>query len=124
MTSNSIEIIDKKIEELSKDETEYDFSTIKQKVKQILKSVDIFFIDNKLNNRAVDMYVKSVITKRNNLKKAQEKTKVDNTKQTKYILIEKICNQYEFKNKEELILKVEELEKKTNLELNEINNSF
>ncbi len=55
MTSNSIEIIDKKIEELSKDETEYDFSTIKQKVKQILKSVDIFFIDNKLNENIINV---------------------------------------------------------------------
>lgn len=124
MTTDSIVLIDKKIEELINDNTEYSFLTLKEKVEEILRSVDIFFVDNELNTKALDMYLKNVITQRNNIKKEQEKSKIDNSKETKYILIESICKKCEFETQEELILKVEELEKKTNFELNEINNSL
>ena len=46
---------------------------------------------------------------KNNLKTKQEKIKIDNTKETKYALIEAICKKYEFENQEELIKKIEEL---------------
>lgn len=121
MTSDPLKIIDKKIEELINDKNEYTFVTLREKVIVILKSVDVFTIENELNTKAVDMYLKNVITKRNNLKKEQEKVKLNNNKETKYALIESICKKYEFDNQEELIKKIEELEKKTNLELKEIN---
>ena len=124
MTTDSITLIDKKIKELIKDDTEYSFITLKEKVEEILKSVDMFLLDNELNTKAVDMYLKNVITQRNNIKKEQEKSKLDNSKETKYILIEAICKKCAFESQEELIFKVEELEKKTNFELNEINNSI
>ncbi|WP_072682664.1 hypothetical protein [Arcobacter sp. LA11] len=124
MTTDTIAIIEKKIEELINDKTEYNFLTLKEKVEKILKNVDIFFIENELNTKAVDMYLKNVITQRNNIKKEQEKTKIDNSKETKYILIESICKKCQFQSQEELIKKIDELEKKTNFELNEINNSL
>ena len=124
MTTDTIVLIDKKIEELINDKTEYSFATLKIKVEEILKSVDIFFVDNELNTKALDMYLKNVITQRNNIKKEQEKSKVSNSKERKYNLIEAICKKHEFQNQEELIRKIDELEKKTNFELNEINNSL
>ncbi len=120
MSSNALEKVNKKIEELANDKTKYSFTILKEKVEEILKSVDIFFINNELNTKAVDMYLKNVITQRNNLNKEQEKNKLDNSKETKYSLIEKICKKCEFESQEELIKKVESLEKKTNFELNEI----
>lgn len=124
MVDNEITIIDKKIEELIKDKTEHSFSTLKEKVEEILKNVNLFLVDNELNSKAVDMYLKNVITQRNNIKKNKDKIKLDNSKETKYTLIESICKKYEFETQEELIKKLEELEKKSNFELNEINNSF
>ena len=124
MPSDDISVIDEKIEELINDTNKYNFDTLKEKVEVILKSVDIFMIDNEVNTKAVDMYLKNVITQKNNFKKEQEKAKIDNTKETKYTLIEEICKKYEFVNQEELIKKIEELEIKTNLELKEINNSL
>lgn len=121
---NELEIINKKIDQLINDTTEYGFKPLKQKVEEILKSVEIFMIDKELDKKAVDLYLKNVITQRNNIKKEQEKSKIDDSKQTKYSLIESICKKLEFETQEMLIKKVEELEKKTNLELNQINNSL
>jgi len=89
-----------------------------------MSSDDISVIDNEVNHKAVDMYLTNVITHKNNVKKEQEKAKINNTKETKYILIEEISKKYEFQNQEELIQKIEELEQKTNLELSKINNSL
>ncbi len=124
MSNNPLEIVDKKIEELGNDKTKYSFAILKEKVEEILRSVDIFLINNELNTKAVDMYLKNVITQRNNINQEQEKTKLDNSKETKYTLIEKICRKCEFESQEELIKKLELLEKKTNLELNKIYNSL
>lgn len=124
MSNDVLEIVNKRIEELVNDKTKYSFTILKEKVEEILKSVDVFFINNELNTKAIDMYLKNVITQRNNLNKKQEKTKLDNSKETKYALIEKICKNCEFESQEELIKKVEELEKKTNFELSEIYNSL
>jgi len=120
MSSDEITMINNKIEKLINDKTEYSFAILKEKIENILKSVNMFLIDNELNTKAVDMYLKNVITQRNNIKKDKEKIKLNNSKETKYSLIEDICKKYEFQSQEELISKVEELEKKTNFELNEI----
>lgn len=124
MTTDDLAVIDKKIEELINDKTEYNFSTLKQKVEDILKDVDIFLLEGNIDTKAVDLYLKNVITKRNNIKKEEEKVKIDNSKETKYALIESICKKYEFNSQEELIKKIDELQVKTNFELNEINRSM
>ena len=124
MSNDDISIIDKKIEELIFDKNEYSFSNLKEKVEEILKSVNIFLVENELNSKAVDMYLKNVINQRNNIKKVDEKRKIDNNKETKYTLIEDICKKLEFKNQEQLIKKVDELQIKTNLELKKIYDSI
>lgn len=124
MSADDISIIDKKIEQLSNDKKEYNFNTLKEKVEEILKSVDIFMIDDEVNTKAVDMYLKTVITQKNNIKKIEEKTKINSSKEIKYKLIEEICKKCEFESQDELIKKIDELEKKTNSELNEINKSL
>jgi len=124
MSSDDISIIDKKIEELIQDKNDYSFTSLREKVEVILSSVNIFIVDNQVNTKALDMYLKNVITQRNSIKKEQEKAKLDTSKKRKYILIESICKKYEFENQEDLIKKIEELEKKTNSELEEINISI
>lgn len=124
MSSDDISIIDKKIEELIQDKNDYSFTSLREKVEVILSSVNIFLVDNQVNTKALDMYLKNVITQRNSIKKEQEKAKLDTSKKRKYILIESICKKYEFENQEDLIKKIEELEKKTNSELEEINISI
>jgi len=124
MSSDDISIIDKKIEELIQDKNDYSFTSLREKVEVILSSVNIFLVDNQINTKALDMYLKNVITQRNSIKKEQEKAKLDTSKKRKYILIESICKKYEFKNQEDLIKKIKELEKKTNFELEEINISI
>lgn len=124
MTTDDLEVIDIKIDALINEKNEYTFTTLKQRVEAILKDVDIFLIDGNLDTKAVDLYLKKVITKRNKIKKEEEKVKIDDSKETKYSLIESICKKYEFSTQEELIKKIDELEKKTNFELNEINNSI
>ncbi|WP_419773799.1 hypothetical protein [Halarcobacter sp.] len=126
MYTDDIVVIDKKIDELIKDKTLYNFDTLKQKVALILNGVDMFMVDGVLDLKAVDLYLKKVITKRNEIQKEQEKSKLklDETPQTKYALIEAICQKCEFETQEELIKKIEELEKKTNFELSEINSSI
>lgn len=124
MKDNQINIIDTKIAELIKDKTDYSFAVLKEKVGQILKSVDLFLVDDELNTKALDMYLKNVITQRNSIKKEEENSKLDNSKERKYILIEAICKKYEFQTQKELIKKIEELEKKSNFELKEINSSL
>ena len=124
MKDNQINIIDTKIAELIKDKTDYSFAVLKEKVGQILKSVDLFLVDDELNTKALDMYLKNVITQRNSIKKEKENSKLDNSKERKYILIEAICKKYEFQTQKELIKKIEELEKKSNFELKEINSSL
>jgi len=124
MSSDDISIIDKKIEELIQDKNDYSFTSLREKVEVILSSVNIFIVDNQVNTKALDMYLKNVITQGNSIKKEQEKAKLDTSKKRKYILIESICKKYEFENQEDLIKKIEELEKKTNSELEEINISI
>lgn len=124
MSSDELRIIDTKIEELIKDKNDYSFEILKSKVEEILKSVDIFSIENELNTKAVDMYLKTVITQKNNIKKEEEKANIKNNKEKKYTLIESICKKIEFQSQEELIKKIDELEKKTNIELDELNNSM
>jgi hypothetical protein len=121
VSTDPIALININIDELVNDKYEYNFDTLKEKVEEILKSVGIFMIENEVNTKAVDMYLKTVITQKNNIKKEQEKSKIDNSKETKYTLIEEICKKHEFESQEELIKKIDELEKKTNLELSEIN---
>ncbi|RXJ90699.1 hypothetical protein CRV01_05990 [Arcobacter sp. CECT 8983] len=120
MYTDDIVEIDQKIDELIKDKTLYNFDTLKQKVALILNDVDMFMVDGVLDLKAVDLYLKKVITKRNEIQKEQEKSKLDGTAQTKYKLIEAICQKCEFQTQEELIKRIEELEKKSNFELSEI----
>lgn len=122
MYTDEIVIVDKKIEELIKDKTQYNFNSLKEKVEEILANIEMFMLEGELDSKAVDLYLKRVITKRNEIQKEQEKSKLDESPQTKYSLIEAICQKCEFQTQEELIKKIEELEKKTNFELNEINN--
>lgn len=124
MNTDPLNLINKEIENLINDKTKYSFEQLKQKVEEILKDVDLFMIDGNINSKAVDLYLKNVITKRNNIQKEQEKVKIDNSKETRYTLIEEICKKHDFTSQEELIEKIDELKKKTNFELNEINNSF
>ncbi|RXK07284.1 hypothetical protein [Halarcobacter bivalviorum] len=121
MYTDEIVIVDKKIEELIKDKTQYNFNNLKEKVEEILANIEMFMLEGELDSKAVDLYLKRVITKRNEIQKEQEKSKLDESPQTKYALIEAICQKCEFQTQEELIKKIEELEKKTNFELNEIN---
>jgi|GEM_PF-1188372 len=124
MYTDEIIIIDKKIENLISDKTTYSFETLKEKVKEILIGTEMFTIEGELDSKAVDLYLKKVITKRNEIKKEEERVKLDDSKETKYILIEAICKKYEFETKEQLIKKIEELETKTTMQLNELLNSF
>ena len=124
MSSDELSIIDTKIEALIKDKKEYSFELLKKRVEEILKSVNIFNIENQLNTKAVDMYLKNVINQRNNIKKEEEKANIQSNKEKKYTLIESICKKIEFQSQEELIKKIDELEKKTNIELDELNNSM
>ena len=124
MYTDPLNLVNEKIENLINDKTKYSFEQLKQKVENILKNVDIFLIEDELNTKAVDLYLKNVITKKNNLQKKEDKEKIDNTQEKKFTLIQSICNKYEFTSQEDLIRKVDELKKKSNYELNEINNSF
>ena len=124
MKTDPLNLIDGKIETLINDKTKYSFEQLKEKVEEILKSVDIFMIDDNLNSKAVDLYLKNVITKRNNIQKELEKRKIDTSKETRYTLIEEICKKYDFTSQEELIKKIDELKRKSNYELYEINNSL
>ena len=121
MPANALALIDKRIAELINDKNVYSFETLKNKVEDILKDVDIFSIENELNTKAVDMYLKTVITQRNNIKNEQEKAQLKTNKETKYELIESICKKLEFENQEELIKKINELEAKSILELSDVN---
>ena len=124
MTTDELAIIDKKLLELINDNTNYTFTVLREKVEEILESTDIFKNEDGIDQKAVDLYLKNVITKRNDIAKQQEKAKIDESKETKYALIEAICKKCEFNSQEELIKKIDNLEKKTNFELNELNNSM
>ncbi|UTJ07769.1 hypothetical protein [Arcobacter roscoffensis] len=124
MNTDPLNLVDEKIAALISDKTKYSFEQLKQKVEEILKNVDIFMVEDELNSKAVDLYLKNVITKRNNIQKEQDKSKIDNSKETRFALIEAICKKYDFTSQEELIKKIDELKKKTNFELDEINNSL
>jgi len=120
MYTDNLNIIDKKIEDLIKDKTTYNFTTLKEKIEDILDGVEMFMIDGILDSKAVDLYLKKVITKRNEIAKQKEKSQLQDTKENRYKIIEKICKKYEFQTKEELIKKIEELESKNIFELNEL----
>jgi len=123
MSDNSLNTIENKIEALINEGTNYTFVELKDKVEKILKSEDIFFKNNQLDTKAFDLYFGRVVSKRNQIQKQEELTPSKaNSKVTKYDLIEQICKKLEFESKEELILKVEELENKTLSELNNMAN--
>lgn len=120
MYTDDLNIIDKKIEELINDKTIYNFNTLRQKVEKILDDIEMFMIDGEIDSKAVDLYLKKVITKRNEIAKQKEKSILDDNKENRYKLIEEICKKYEFQTQEELIKKIEELEKKSIYELSDL----
>lgn len=124
MTTDDLSIIDKKINTLINDTNDYGFETLKSKVEEILQSVELFLIDNQVDSKAVDMYLKNVITQRNHIQKQKEVQLTQQSQQDKYTLIESICQKLEFESKEELIQKLEELESKSAVELQELLNSM
>lgn len=123
MSKDTFTIIDEQINKLIHDTSPYNFEHLKKKIEAILDGVEIFMVDNQLNPKAVDLYVKKVITKKNELQKQQEQSKVVDDKQSKYLLIEAICKKCDFQTKEELIQKIEELETKSLLALKDMLNS-
>lgn len=120
MYTNDLNEIDKKIEQLINDVKSYNFSSLKQKIEKILDGVEMFTIDEQLDSKAVDLYLKKVITQRNEIAKQKEKSIIVDTQENRYKLIEKICKKSEFETQEKLIKKIEELEKKSVYELSEI----
>lgn len=124
MTTDDLSIIDKKINTLINDTNDYGFETLKSKVEEILQSVELFLIDNQVDSKAVDMYLKNVITQRNHIQKQKEVQLTQQSQQDKYTFIESICQKLEFESKEELIQKLEELESKSAVELQELLNSM
>lgn len=120
MTNDNFELIDTAINKLISDTTHHNYDKLKDKVKTILADVEMFKINGELDSKAVDLYVKKVITKRNALLKQEEQNRLSQSKETKYSLIESICQKHEFQTKEELIQKLEELEKKSIEELKRI----
>jgi hypothetical protein len=120
MYTDDLAIIDKKIDELINDKTIYNFEILKEKIIEILNGVEMFMIENELDSKAIDLYLKKVITKRNELAKQKENTILQDTKENRYKIIEEICKKCDFQTKEELIQKIEELEKKNIYELDEI----
>lgn len=121
MNSDDITIIDKEIEKLIYDKNEYKFSDLQKKVEEILKSVSIFKVDDELDSKAIDLYLKTVINQRNELQRQRENLTV---KTDKYSLIEAICLKLEFDSQEAVLKKVKELEKRTILELITIKSSL
>lgn len=69
MYTDDLNIIDKKIEDLIKDKTTYNFIALKKKIEHILDGVEMFMLDGILDSKAVDLYLKKVITKRNEIAK-------------------------------------------------------
>lgn len=120
MITTSLHSIEQQIEALIHKDTDVHYEKIKMAVQMILTQAEIFKVDNQLDPKAVDLYVKKVITQRNKLLKQQEQIKADNSKINKYTLIESICQKYEFQTKEELLQTIEHLEKKSISELNDI----
>ncbi len=120
MYTDDLAIIDKKIDELINDKAIYNFQTLREKIIEILNGVEMFMIENELDSKAIDLYLKKVITKRNELIKQKENTILQDTKENRYKIIEEICKKCDFQTKEELIQKIEELEKKNIYELDEI----
>lgn len=122
MYIDDLNIIDKKIEDLIKDKTTYNFTTLKEKIEHILDGVEMFMLDGILDSKAVDLYLKKVITKRNEIAKQKERLILGESRENRYKLIEEICKKCEFETQDELIKKIEELEKKSVYELNRILN--
>lgn len=121
MTTDALAIVDKEIETLIYEPEEHSFSRLRDKVEEILKSVDIFLVDNEVDSKAIDLYLKTVINQRNELKRQREKLTI---KTDKYSLIESICLKLEFDSQEAVLRKVKELERKSITELLAINRSF
>lgn len=121
MTTDALTIVDKKIETLIYETEEHSFSTLKTSVEEILKDVEIFLIDNEVDSKAVDLYLKTVINQRNELQRQRENLTV---KTDKYSLIEAICHKLEFNTQEAVLRKVKELEKRTVRELLAIKSSL
>ncbi len=99
MYIDDFNIIDKKIEELINDKTIYNFNTLRQKVEKILDDIEMFMIDGEIDSKAVDLYLKKVITKRNEIAKQKEKSILNDSKENRYKLIEEICKKVNFKHK-------------------------
>ncbi len=121
MTTDALAIVDKKIETLIYETENHSFNTLKEKVEVILKDVEIFLIDNEVDSKAVDLYLKTVINQRNELQRQREKLTV---KTDKYSLIEAICLKLKFDSQEAVLRKVKELEKRTITELLAIKSSL
>lgn len=124
MYTDDLNEIDKKIEQLIDDKTTYNFDTLRQKVEKILTGIEMFMIEDELDSKAVNLYLKKVITQRNEIAKQKEKSIFQDTKENRYKLIEEICKKCEFNSQEELSKKIEELEKKSVYELKEILNNI
>ncbi|GGD39896.1 hypothetical protein GCM10012288_12400 [Malaciobacter pacificus] len=124
MYTDNLNKIDKKIEQLIDDKTTYNFDTLRQKVEKILTGIEMFMIEDELDSKAVNLYLKKVITQRNEIAKQKEKSIFQDTKENRYKLIEEICKKCEFNSQEELSKKIEELEKKSVYELKEILNNI
>lgn len=58
MYTDDLAIIDKKIDELINDKTIYNFETLKEKIIDILNGVEMFMIENELDSKAIDLYLK------------------------------------------------------------------
>ena len=58
MYTDDLAIIDKKIDELINDKAIYNFETLKQKIVEVLNGVEVFMIENELDSKAVDLYLK------------------------------------------------------------------
>lgn len=123
MTNETLDLIDMKIDKLILDNKEYSFNELKKKIENMLQNVDLFLIEGQVNQKAIDMYLKSVINKRNKIKSEKEKKKLEQEKKDKYKIIEEICKKLDFNSKEELLKTIEKLEKKTMYELENINKS-
>jgi len=78
MATDELALIDEKIAELINDKNEYGFEALKNKVEKILKSVDIFSIENELNTKAVDMYLKNSNNSKKQYQKRRRKNSIKN----------------------------------------------
>ena len=90
MYTDNLNEIDKKLKQLIDDKTTYNFDTLREKIEEILTGVELFMIEEQLDSKAVDLYLKKVITQRNEIAKQKEKSILTYTPQNRYKLIEEM----------------------------------